>query len=230
LCSSAVSLSANSRRDWRGAELSWLDRSQITARIPFLATPWQGFLATPWQGGDFDPLGGRLRIRRALVELSRRVTIRHGAVVSIDDDGSTTLADGEVVRGDRVLICAGVETPAPLRSTRHRDRPAHSIHPRVRLKERMHRRRVPFRARRLRAAARQHRPLGPRAAGGGPGDRARVVPDALARRPGGLCHPSGPAARRRRRPAGRSRAGGRIVAFVGSNLMKFGPLLGDLLA
>jgi sarcosine oxidase len=87
-----------------GAAFSWLDRSQIESRIPFLAAPWET--------GVFDPLGGSLRIRRALSALARRVAIHRGEVVSVADDGSTTLADGTVVRGDRVLICAGIQTPA----------------------------------------------------------------------------------------------------------------------
>lgn len=87
-----------------GAAFSWLDRSEIESRIPFLAAPWET--------GVFDPLGGSLRIRRALGTLARRVAIHRGEVVSVADDGSTTLADGTVVRGDRVLICAGIQTPA----------------------------------------------------------------------------------------------------------------------
>jgi glycine/D-amino acid oxidase-like deaminating enzyme len=73
------------------------------ARIPFVASPWES--------GVFDPLGGSLRIRRALAALAQRVTIRRGEVVSVDDDGAATLADGTVLRNDRVLICAGVQTP-----------------------------------------------------------------------------------------------------------------------
>ena len=87
-----------------GAAFSQLDPPEITARIPFLAVPWDS--------GVFDPLGGSLRIRRALTALARRVDVRRGEAVSVDDDGATTLADGTVVRGDRVLICAGVQTPA----------------------------------------------------------------------------------------------------------------------
>ncbi len=87
-----------------GAEFCWLDRSGIAARIPFAAPPWDG--------GVFDPLGGSLRIRRAQAELARRVTIRRGDVTAVDDDGATTLADGTVLRADRVLLCAGVQTPS----------------------------------------------------------------------------------------------------------------------
>ncbi len=87
-----------------GAEFCVIDRHEIAARIPFLVAPWQT--------GLFDPLGGSLRVRRALRALARRVSIRSGEVVRVDDDGSTTLADGSLLRADQVLICAGVQTSA----------------------------------------------------------------------------------------------------------------------
>ncbi|MCV7410295.1 FAD-dependent oxidoreductase [Mycobacterium florentinum] len=86
-----------------GAEFSWLDRQEIEARIPFVAAPWEA--------GIFDPLGGSLRIRRALTALAARVEIRRGQVVSLGDDGSVRLADGTVTRGDQVLVCVGAQTP-----------------------------------------------------------------------------------------------------------------------
>ncbi|ETB47237.1 FAD dependent oxidoreductase, partial [Mycobacterium avium subsp. paratuberculosis 10-8425] len=86
-----------------GAAFSRLDRDGIAERIPFADVPWET--------GIFDPLGGSLRIRRALTTLARRVVIRRGEVVSVADNGSTVLADGTVLRADRVLICAGVATP-----------------------------------------------------------------------------------------------------------------------
>lgn len=87
-----------------GTAFSRIDRREIEARIPFLAAPWET--------GIFDPLGGSLRIRRALDAVARRVAIYRGEVVSVGDDGATTLADGTMMRSDRVLICAGVQTPA----------------------------------------------------------------------------------------------------------------------
>ncbi|WP_055399629.1 MULTISPECIES: FAD-binding oxidoreductase [unclassified Mycobacterium] len=87
-----------------GVPFRWLDRADIAPRIPFAAPPWES--------GVLDPLGGSLRIRRALSALALRVEVRRDEVVSVADDGATTLADGTVLRGDRVLICAGVQTPA----------------------------------------------------------------------------------------------------------------------
>jgi sarcosine oxidase len=87
-----------------GATFSWVDRQAIAARIPFAAPLWQT--------GVFDPLGGSLRTRRALSALARRLSIRRDEVVSVADDGSIALADGTMVRADGVLICAGIQTPA----------------------------------------------------------------------------------------------------------------------
>ena len=153
-----------------GAAFSWLDRREIAARIPFAAPPWEHAV--------LDPLGGSLRIRRALAALAARVDIHRGEVASVAGDGSVTLADGTVVRADRVLICAGVQTPAlfgPL---------GVEFAPHIRVTyagRRRHRRRVPVRARGLRAAAGQHGALGVRAGGAGPRDRARAVPVAARR-------------------------------------------------
>jgi sarcosine oxidase len=85
-----------------GTAFGWLDRRGIAAKIPFVAAPWDS--------GLFDPLGGSLRIRRALAALARRVDIRRGEVVSVDEDGAITLVDGTILHGHRVLICAGVQT------------------------------------------------------------------------------------------------------------------------
>ncbi|MHA7648607.1 NAD(P)/FAD-dependent oxidoreductase [Mycobacterium sp. ML4] len=85
-----------------GAPFSTLDRSQIAARIPFLQPPWER--------GLFDPHGGSLRIHRALNALSARAQLRFGEVVAVADNGTTTMTDGTVLEADRVLICAGVQT------------------------------------------------------------------------------------------------------------------------
>jgi glycine/D-amino acid oxidase-like deaminating enzyme len=201
-----------------GAAYSRLDRSAIQARIPFVVSPWETAV--------FDPLGGSLRIRRALTALSQRVEIRRGEVASVDDDGSTTLADGTVVRGDGVLICAGVQTQAlfgPLGiefapHTRFTYEGADAV-----------------------GAACLSAPEGYGLPLGSTGRWAfgQEVPDPAAV---AALFPS-------LTPVGRVDcvtaqaswldAGGdgwtlarrgRVVAFVGSNLMKFGPLLGELLA
>jgi sarcosine oxidase len=200
-----------------GASFSSLDQPAIMARIPFLAAPWQS--------GLFDPLGGSLRIRRALTALARRVDIRCDAAASVDDDGTTTLVDGTVIRADRVLICAGVQTPAlfgPLDvefapHTRFTYEGADAI-----------------------GAPCLSAPEGYGLPVGSTGRWAfgQDVPDPVGvralfpslspvsqvdcvtvRAPWLDAGGDGWTAARR----------GRVVAFVGSNLMKFGPLLGDLL-
>jgi sarcosine oxidase len=201
-----------------GAEFSWLDRSEIAARIPFVAAPWET--------GVFDPLGGSLRIRRALVALSQRVAVSRAEVVSVADDGSTTLADGTLVRGDGVLICAGVQTPALFGPLNIEFAP-HT--------------RFIYEGADAAGAACLSAPEGYGLPLGSTGRWAfgQEVPDAATVR---ALFPS-------LSPVGRvdcvtARAPwldpggdgwtvarrGRVVAFVGSNLMKFGPLLGELLA
>jgi glycine/D-amino acid oxidase-like deaminating enzyme len=86
-----------------GASCRRLNRHQIADRIPFLAVPWPTAV--------LDELGGSLRIRRALTALAHRVEVRGGEVVSVADDGSIAFADDTVLTADRVLICAGVQTP-----------------------------------------------------------------------------------------------------------------------
>jgi sarcosine oxidase len=201
-----------------GATFSWLDRSEIAARIPFVAAPWET--------GVFDPLGGSLRIRRALSALARRVGVRRAEVISVADDGATTLADGTVLRGDRVLICAGAQTPelfGPL---------GMEISPHTRFT---------YEGADAVGAACLSAPEGYGLPLGSTGRWAfgQQVPDPATIRalfPSlspvdhvNCVHVHAPwldsggdgwtVARR-----------GRVIAFVGANLMKFGPLLGELLA
>lgn len=201
-----------------GAQFSRLDQADIAARIPFAVVPWET--------GVFDPLGGSLRIRRALTALARRVTIRNAEVVSVAGDGATTLADGTVLRGDRVLICAGVHTPelfGPLGvdfvpHTRFTYRGADAVG-----------------AACLSAPEGYGLPLGSTgrwAFGQEVADPATVrtlfpslspvdqVDCVSVRAPWLDSGGDGWAVAQR----------GRVLAFVGSNLMKFGPLLGELLA
>ncbi|OBF86190.1 FAD-dependent oxidoreductase [Mycobacterium sp. 852002-51163_SCH5372311] len=201
-----------------GATFSWVDRPAIAARIPFAAPPWET--------GVFDPLGGSLRIRRALTALTKRVRIRREEIASVADDGSIGLVDGTIVRADRVLICAGVHTPAlfgPLDV------------------EFLPHTRITYEGPDAVGAACLSAPEGYGLPLGSTGRWAfgQVTPDPAtvhALFPSlipidrvdcvTVCAPwldsggDGWTVRRR----------GRVVAFVGSNLMKFGPLLGDLLA
>jgi glycine/D-amino acid oxidase-like deaminating enzyme len=201
-----------------GAVFSWLEQSEIAARIPFAAAPWES--------GVFDPLGGSLRIRRALTTLARRVVIRRGDVASVGDDGAATLTDGSVVRADRVLICAGVQTPAlfgPLDvefapHTRFTYEGADAV-----------------------GAACVSAPEGYGLPLGSTGRWAfgQEVPDpASVRALFPSLSPVGQVDCFSVRAPWLDSGGdgwtvarrGRVVAFVGSNLMKFGPLLGDRLA
>lgn len=200
------------------AAFSWLDRSEIAARIPFVAAPW----AT----GVFDPLGGSLRIRRALSALARRVVIERADVVSVADNGAATLADGTVLRADRVLVCAGVQTPALFGPLGVQFAP-HT--------------RFTYEGTDAAGAACLSAPEGYGLPLGSTGRWAfgQEVPDPVTVR--ALFPSLSPVDRvdcvTVRAPWLDSGGDGwtvarrgRVVAFVGSNLMKFGPLLGELLA
>jgi sarcosine oxidase len=86
-----------------GASWSAVSRDEIAALIPF-SDP-------PWERGLLDPAAGSLRIRRALTALAARMTIRRADVVAVGD-GTVTLTDGTQLRSDAVLVCAGRWTPA----------------------------------------------------------------------------------------------------------------------
>lgn len=86
-----------------GASSHPLSRDAIAARIPFCDPPWEQ--------GLLDPAAGSLRIRRALTALAARVEIRRAEVVAVDD-GAVSLADGTELRSDAVLVCAGRWTPS----------------------------------------------------------------------------------------------------------------------
>ena len=204
--------------DDAGAVYSWLDRSEIAARIPFAAAPWETAV--------FDPLGGSLRIRRALSALARRAVIRRGEVVAVADDGATTLADGTVMRADRVLVCAGVQTPALFGPLGVEFAP-HT--------------RFTYEGADATGAACLSAPEGYGLPLGSTGHWAfgQEVPDpATVRVLFPSLSPVGQVDCVTARAAWLDSGGdgwtvarrGRVVAFVGSNLMKFGPLLGELLA
>lgn len=201
-----------------GAHFRPLDRAEIATRIPFAAPPWKT--------GVLDPLGGCLRIRRALIGLARRVDIRGGDVVSVGDDGEVTFADGTVLRGDRVLICAGARTEqlfGPL---------AVEFAPHTRFT---------YAGADATGAACLSAPEGYGLPLGSTGRWAfgQEVPDpATVRALFPALSPVGRLDCVTVRAPWLDAGGdgwtvarrGRVVAFVGSNLMKFGPVLGELLA
>jgi sarcosine oxidase len=85
-----------------GAAWAELARDEIAARLPFCAPPWEH--------GLLDPAAGSLRIRRALSALASRVEIRRAEVTGVRD-GAVALADGSTLESDAVLVCAGRWTP-----------------------------------------------------------------------------------------------------------------------
>jgi hypothetical protein len=86
-----------------GAAWRAISREDIAARLPFCDPPWEH--------GLLDPAAGSLRIRRALAALASRVRVRRAEVVSVGD-GTVSLADGSTLESDAVLVCAGRWTPA----------------------------------------------------------------------------------------------------------------------
>jgi sarcosine oxidase len=92
-----------------GAQPGPLDARAIVQRIPFLADP------PPWDVGLWDGQAGSLRIRRALHALAARLTVRHAVVEAVEGDEAAArvrLAGGEIVAADVALVCAGIATAA----------------------------------------------------------------------------------------------------------------------
>jgi sarcosine oxidase len=85
------------------APVERLSRAQIGERIPHLAA------GHPWDEAILDPLGGSLRIKRALAALADRVAGHRATVKAIEPDGTvhTTIATH---RPDVVVVCAGLGT------------------------------------------------------------------------------------------------------------------------
>ncbi|OBK16875.1 NAD(P)/FAD-dependent oxidoreductase [Mycobacterium asiaticum] len=213
----AVDATAAAMQD-AGAEFSRLDRGDIAGRIPFLDAPWEA--------GLFDPLGGSLRIRRALAVLAQRADLRHAEVVSIGDDGSVALADETVLHAERVLICAGVQTQ-PLFGPLGIEFGPHT--------------RYTYRGGDAVGAACLSAPEGYGLPIGSTGQWAfgqDVADPAAVRKLFPTLTPVGQVDCVTARAPWLDAGGdgwtvgrrGRVVAFVGANLMKFGPLLGELLA
>jgi glycine/D-amino acid oxidase-like deaminating enzyme len=76
-----------------GAPFVPLSRRELEARIPLLAPDH------PWKGGIWDPLAGSIRVERTLRALAARLDVRREAV--------TDLA---ALEADAVLVCAGLGT------------------------------------------------------------------------------------------------------------------------
>jgi glycine/D-amino acid oxidase-like deaminating enzyme len=76
-----------------GAPAEALDAGEVRERLPFFAYDWGE--------GLFDPLAGSLRIRRALDALAARVTVVR-----------RTVTDVGALDADAVLVCAGLGTHA----------------------------------------------------------------------------------------------------------------------
>jgi glycine/D-amino acid oxidase-like deaminating enzyme len=76
-----------------GAPFASLSRRDIEARIPLL-TPDH-----PWDGGIWDPLAGSIRVKRTLQALAARLDVRHDTVTDLD-----------ALEADAILVCAGLGT------------------------------------------------------------------------------------------------------------------------
>jgi hypothetical protein len=76
-----------------GAPVDALSADEVAERLPFFGYDWGG--------GSFDPLAGSLRIRRTLDALAARVTVER-----------RTVTDLEALDADAVLVCAGIGTHA----------------------------------------------------------------------------------------------------------------------
>jgi glycine/D-amino acid oxidase-like deaminating enzyme len=87
-----------------GAPWRPLTRAEVAGRLPFAAGPWEAAL--------LDPGAGSIRVRRALRALAARVPVRHAEVAAVGEDGTVVLVGGETLRADAVLVCAGAATPA----------------------------------------------------------------------------------------------------------------------
>jgi sarcosine oxidase len=95
---------ADAMRDAR-APVEALSRAHIRERIPHLAP------GHPWADAILDPMGGSLRIRRALTALADRVPGHRATVTAIEPDG-TVRTSVATHRPDVVVVCAGLGTQA----------------------------------------------------------------------------------------------------------------------
>ncbi len=92
-----------------GADVRFVDAAEISRLVPHLAPH------RDWAHGIVDPAAGSIRIRRVQHALAARLTIRSADVVAVEDDGanpaaSVRLTDGTTLRAGHVLVCAGTTT------------------------------------------------------------------------------------------------------------------------
>jgi glycine/D-amino acid oxidase-like deaminating enzyme len=91
-----------------GAPWEPVDRARMAQLVPHLAP------ATVGEEGLFDPSAGVIRVRRTLDALAAGLDVRVGDVAAVDEDADRTvvrLADGTTLGAGRVLLCAGSATP-----------------------------------------------------------------------------------------------------------------------
>ena len=187
-----------------GAPVEALSAAEVRARLPFFGYGWGA--------GVFDPLAGSLRIKRALAALAARVDVRRATVTDLD-----------TIDADAILVCAGIGTQALVPGLDFEL----TYEPHVR---------VTYDG----APARTPCVISPELYGCAIGSTGRYAVG---------MHDQSRHAAIELRPAGRVECVtphapwldahgdgflalrvGRVTAFTGSNLMKFGPLIGDRLA
>ena len=189
-----------------GAPFQELSAGDLAARVPLLVP------GHPWAGGLFDPLAGALRTQRALTALADRLDIRHGQL--------TELA---ALEADGIVVCAGLGTQALVpeldfalttephtRVTYRVDKPAPCV-----ISPELYG--VPAGPGRF-AVGMHEEGTDPSMLALGPAVERVECVSLFA--PWLDAHGDGFVARR----------SGRVLAFNGSNVMKFGPLIGDRLA
>ena len=188
-----------------GAPVETVSRADVEARIPLLAA------GHAWGGGIWDPLAGSLRVRRTLHALAARLDVRRETVTDLD-----------AIEADAVLVCAGLGTA--------------DLFPALAMRTERHVR-VTYEAPRsaacvispelygLPVGSTGRYAIGMHTLGAEPTRFAGLTPHSTLEcvslfAPWLDAHGDGFLALQE----------GRVTAFHGSNLMKFGPLLGDRLA
>ncbi|WP_022929667.1 NAD(P)/FAD-dependent oxidoreductase [Patulibacter americanus] len=94
--------------DEAGAPWEPVDRTRMGQLVPHLDASTLG------EEGLFDPSAGAIRVRRTLDALAAGLDVRVGDVVAVDQDddrATVRLGDGTALHAGRVLLCAGSATP-----------------------------------------------------------------------------------------------------------------------